>query len=90
MKKELPEIIRRNSFDCFKSLNQAEQAVVLLGEEEYRKSLDLDNDDAPCWKIPSGEHSTFVGWNPQCIPTIDYIVWKLERLEKIARGEIIA
>jgi hypothetical protein len=24
-----------------------------------------------------------------CIPTMDYIVWKLDRREKIARGEII-
>jgi len=23
-----------------------------------------------------------------CIPTMDYIVWKLERLEKIVSGEI--
>ena len=58
MKHEIPDIIRKNCFDCFKSLNEAERAVVLLGED-------------------------------QCIPTIDYIVWKLERREKIARGEII-
>ena len=84
----LPEIIRKNSFDCFKSLNVAERAVVMYGEDEYRESLDLENDDAPCWKLPSKESSTFVGWNPQCIPTIDYIVWKLERREKIAKGEL--
>ena len=85
---ELPEIIRENSFACFGSLNKEERSVVLIGDEAYRKSLDLDNDDAPCWKIPSKESTTFVGWNPQCIPTIDYIVWKLERLEKITTGEI--
>ena len=85
---ELPEIIRKNGFACFGSLNAAERAVVLMGDDEYRKSLDLENDDAPCWKIPSKESTTFVGWNPQCIPTIDYIVWKLERLKKITTGEI--
>ena len=83
----LPEIIRKNSFDCFKSLNVAERAVVMYGEDEYRESLDLENDDAPCWKIPSKESIGFVGWNPQCVPTIDYIVWKLERLDKITKGE---
>jgi len=85
---ELPEIIRKNGFACFGSLNAAERAVVLMGDDEYRKSLDLENDDAPCWKLPSKESSTFVGWNPQCIPTIDYIAWKLERLKKITTGEI--
>ena len=49
---------------------------------------DLDNDDAACWKIPSKESTTFVGWNPMCIPTMDYIVWKLKRREQIAKGEI--
>ena len=53
---------------AFTSLNQAERAVVMFGDEAYRKSLDLDNDDAPCWKIPSGESTTFVGWNPMCVP----------------------
>ena len=85
---ELPEIIRKNGFACFGSLNASERAVILMGDDEYRKSLDLENDNAPCWKLPSKESSTFVGWNPQCIPTIDYIVWKLERLEKITTGEI--
>ena len=84
----LPEIITRNCFSCFGSLNSSERSVILMGEDEYRKSLDLDNDNAPCWKIPSKESTTFVGWNPMCIPTIDYIVWKLERREKIAKGEI--
>ena len=84
----LPDIIRKNSFDCFKSLNAAERTVVMIGDEAYRESLDLENDDAPCWKIPSKESVGFVGWNPQCVPTIDYIVWKLERREKIAKGEI--
>ena len=55
MKHHIPDEIRKNCFDCFKSLNEAERAVVMFGEEEYRKSLDLENDDAPCWKIPSGE-----------------------------------
>ena len=40
----------------------------MFGEEEYRKSLDLENDDAECWKIPSGESTTFVGWNPHVYP----------------------
>ena len=84
----LPDIIRKNSFDCFKSLNAAERAVVMIGDEAYRESLDLENDDSPCWKIPSKESVGFVGWNPQCIPTIDYIVWKLERREKITKGEV--
>ena len=84
----LPDIIRKNCFDCFKSLNDAERTVVMIGDESYRESLDLENDDAPCWKIPSKESIGFVGWNPQCVPTIDYIVWKLERREKIAKGEI--
>ena len=84
----LPEIIRRNSFDCFKSLNATERTVVMIGDEAYRESLDLENNDAPCWKIPSKESIGFVGWNPQCVPTIDYIVWKLERREKITKGEL--
>jgi hypothetical protein len=84
----LPDIIRKNSFDCFKSLNAAERAVVMFGDEAYRESLDLENDDAPCWVMQSGETYGFVGWNTQCVPTIDYIVWKLERREKIAKGEI--
>ena len=86
---ELPEVIRKNSFACFGSLNDSERAVILMGDDEYRKSLDLENDDAPCWKIPSGESTTFVGWNPMCIPTMDYILWKLKRRGQIARGEII-
>jgi hypothetical protein len=88
MKHHIPDIIKKNSFDCFKSLNAAERAVVMYGEDEYRKSLDLENDDAECWKIPSGEHSTFAGWNPQCVPTMDYIVWKLKNREQIIKGEI--
>ena len=88
MKHEIPEEIKKNGFACFGSLNAAERAVVMYGEDEYRKSLDLDNDDAPCWKIPSKESTTFVGWNPMCIPTMDYIVWKLKRREQIAKGEI--
>ena len=89
MKHEIPEEIKKNAFACFGSLNEAERAVVMYGEDAYRKSLDLDNDDAECWKIPSGESTTFVGWNPMCIPTMDYIIWKLDRREKIARGEVI-
>ena len=88
MKHEIPEEIKKNAFACFGSLNAAERAVVLLGEDEYRESLDLDNDDSACWKIPSKESTTFVGWNPQCVPTMDYIVWKLKRREQIAKGEI--
>ena len=89
MKHHVPDEIRKNSFDCFKSLNEAERAVVMYGDDAYRESLDLDNDDAPCWQIPSGEHSTFAGWNPQCVPTMEYIVWKLKRLDGIITGEII-
>ena len=88
MKHHIPDEIRKNCFDCFTSLNDAERAVVMIGEDAYRKSLDLDNDDAPCWQIPSGEHSTFAGWNPQCVPTMEYIVWKLDRLQKIRTGEL--
>ena len=88
MKHQIPDEIRKNSFDCFKSLNAAERAVVMYGDEAYRESLDLDNDDAPCWQIPSGEHSTFAGWNPMCVPTIDYIVWKLNNRKGIISGEI--
>ena len=88
MKQEIPEEIKKNAFACFGSLNEAERAVVLLGDEAYRESLYLDNDYAPCWKIPSGEHSTFAGWNPMCVPTIDYIVWKLNNRKGIFSGEI--
>ena len=88
MRTELPEIITRCAFSCFGSLNQAERKVILMGDKAYRESLDLDNDDAPCWKIPSKESTTFVGWNPMCVPTIDYIVWKLERRQAIIRGEV--
>jgi len=89
VKHEIPDIIRKNCFDCFKSLNESERAVIMFGEDVYRKSLDLEYDDAPCWKMPSEQTYGFVGWNPQCIPTMDYIVWKLKRREQIARGEII-
>ncbi len=82
MKHHIPDEIRKNCFDCFKSLNEAERAVVMFGEEEYRKSLDLENDDAPCWVMNSGETHGFVGWNPICIPTMDYIVWKLAGFSK--------
>ena len=70
MKHEIPDIIKENCFACFTSLNQAERSVVVMGDEAYRESLDLDNDDAPCWEIPSGEHTTFAGWNPQCLSLI--------------------
>ena len=88
MKHHVPDIINKNGFACFTSLNQAERAVVMFGDEAYRESLDLDNDDAPCWKIPSGESTTFVGWNPMCVPTMEYIVWKLKNREQINKGEI--
>ena len=88
MKHHIPDIIKKNGFACFTSLNQAERAVVLLGDDAYRESLDLDNDDAECWKIPSGESTTFVGWNPMCVPTMEYIVWKLKNREQIIKGEI--
>ena len=89
MKHHIPDEIRKNGFVCFGSLNQAERAVVMMGEDAYRESLDLENDDAPCWKMQSGETYGFVGWNTICIPTMDYIVWKLARLQKIVSGEII-
>lgn len=89
MEHEIPDEIRKGCFNCFGSLNQAERAVIMMGDDAYRESLDLENDDAPCWKIPSGESATFVGWNPQCVPTIEYIVWKLDRRAKIVSGEII-
>ena len=88
MTMDLPEIITKNAFSCFGSLNQAERKVILMGDKAYRESLDLDNDNAECWKIPSGESATFVGWNPICIPTIEYIVWKLEHREAIIKGEV--
>ena len=40
MKHHVPDEIRKNGFDCFRSLNQAERAVVMFGEEEYREILD--------------------------------------------------
>ena len=39
MKHDIPDEIRKNAFDCFKSLNAAERAVVMYGEDEYRLSL---------------------------------------------------
>ena len=88
MKDYIPDNIRQYAFTCFSVLTERERAVILMGEEAYRESLDLENDDAPCWKMDSGETYGFVGWNPQCIPSIEYIVWKLERLQKIISGEI--
>lgn len=88
MSMELPEIIRKGAFACFGLLNEAEVAVIMMGDDAYRESLDLENDDAPCWVTPSGETHGFVGWNAQCVPTIEYIVWKLERHAKIVSGEI--
>jgi hypothetical protein len=40
MKHEIPDIIRNNGFACFGSLNAAERAVVLIGDEAYREILD--------------------------------------------------
>jgi hypothetical protein len=40
MKHHVPDEIRKLGFDCFRSLNEAERAVVMFGEDEYRKSLD--------------------------------------------------
>ena len=88
MKDYIPDEIRKYAFTCFSVLTERERAVILMGEEAYRASLDLENDDAPCWKMDSGETYGFVGWNPQCIPSIEYIVWKLDRLQKIISGEI--
>lgn len=85
---DLPESIKGLCFNSFSVLNESERSVVMFGEEEYRRQLDLENDDAPCWVTDSGETHGFVGWNPQCIPTIDYIVWKIENLEKIRKGEL--
>ena len=66
MKHHIPDEIRKNSFACFTSLNDAERAVVMIGEDAYRESLDLDNDDAPCWKIPSKA----VSYTHLTLPTI--------------------
>tara|TARA_B100001057_G_C22745250_1_gene909494 strand:+ start:30 stop:305 length:276 start_codon:yes stop_codon:yes gene_type:complete len=88
MKQHLPDIIQKECFSCFSVLNEAEIAVIMMGDEAYRESLDLENDDAPCWVMDSGETHGFVGWNTQCVPTIDYIAWKLERLDLVRRGEI--
>ena len=88
MKDYIPDNIRQYAFTCFSVLTERERAVILMGEEAYRESLDLENDDAPCWKMDSGETYGFVGWNPQCIPSIEYIAWKLDRLQKIISGEI--
>ena len=44
MKHHIPDIIKKNAFACFTSLNAAERAVVMFGDEAYRESLDLDND----------------------------------------------
>ena len=88
MKDYIPDNIRQYAFTCFSVLTERERAVILMGEEAYRESLDLENDDAPCWKMDSDETYGFVGWNPQCIPSIEYIVWKLDRLQKIISGEI--
>ncbi len=82
----LPEIIRHGCFNSFCWLNAAEQAVVMMGDDAYRESLDLENDNAPCWKIPSGESQGFVGWNPQCVPTIEYVRWKLENIKEAGYG----
>tara|TARA_B100000902_G_C26729327_1_gene630605 strand:+ start:50 stop:322 length:273 start_codon:yes stop_codon:yes gene_type:complete len=88
MKEHIPDSIRQYAFTCFSVLTESERTVVNIGEEAYRESLDLENDDAPCWKMDSGETHGFVGWNPQCIPSIKYIEWKLDRLQKIISGEI--
>ena len=88
MKHHVPDFIKKNAFTCFTSLNQAERAVVMFGDEAYRESLDLENDDSPCWIVNSGETHGFVGWNPQCVQTMEYIVWKLKNREQIIKGEI--
>ena len=62
----------------------------MFGEEEYRKSLDLENDDAPCWKIPSG------GITPLLLVGIPYVysyyglhcMETKKRRERIIKGEI--
>ena len=40
MKHHIPDEIKKNSFACFTSLNQAERAVVMFGDEAYREILD--------------------------------------------------
>jgi len=82
----LPEIIKHQCFNSFCFLNQSERAVIMMGNDAYRESLDLENDDAPCWKLPSKESKGFVGWNPQCVPTIEYILWKLEKIKEDGYG----
>lgn len=84
----LPDSVRDLCFLSFCCLNEAERKVIRMGEESYRELLDLYNDDAECWKVPSGDDG-FHGWNPQCIPSIEYIIWKLEREKDIReRGTI--
>jgi len=41
------------------------------------------SDDAEQWDLPSGDREVG-GWNPQCIPTIYYINWKIEQ-ERMVR-----
>tara|TARA_B100001063_G_C16271642_1_gene314775 strand:+ start:93 stop:362 length:270 start_codon:yes stop_codon:yes gene_type:complete len=82
----LPKIIKHQCFNSFCFLNQSERAVIMMGNDAYRESLDLENDDAPCWKLPSKESKGFVGWNPQCVPTIEYILWKLEKIKEDGYG----
>ena len=41
------------------------------------------SDDAEQWDLPSGDR-VVGGWNPQCIPTIYYINWKIEQ-ERMVR-----
>jgi len=76
------ERIKRLCGAAMGSLTEAEITVVIMGLDFYLDHLDLDNDDADCWKMPSGDNG-FHGWNPQCIPTLEYIEWKLKRLEEI-------
>ena len=80
MRTDIPDIVKDNCFNSLCYLNDAERNVIIMGDEAYRESLDLENDDAECWKVLSEETYGFVGWNPQCIPSIEYIKWKLENI----------
>jgi hypothetical protein len=87
IKKHYPEIIRKQCFGCLGSLNEYERIVAVYGEESLRKQLDLDNDDAEVWKLPSGDKE-IGGWNIQCIPSLEWIVYKLEEREEMAKHNV--
>ena len=52
MKHHIPDEIKKNSFACFTSLNQAERAVVMFGDERYDKDLfrNAEGDIVPAYR----------------------------------------